>query len=94
MASIGVGLTAQLGAEFWALVVRFIVDFALVDGVNNLYMFALEVLPADELITWLLTVPDLGKSVSGLGVGVLRFGRILNFGPQEAVVWLASAFGL
>ena len=30
MASIGVGLTAQLGAEFWALVLHFIGEFALV----------------------------------------------------------------
>jgi hypothetical protein len=29
MASIGVGLTAQLGAEFWAMALRFIVELTL-----------------------------------------------------------------
>ncbi len=30
MASVGVGLNAQLGAEFWALALRFTVELALV----------------------------------------------------------------
>jgi len=34
MASIGVGLTAQLGAVFWALVLRLIVEFALAASVG------------------------------------------------------------
>jgi hypothetical protein len=34
MASIGVGLTAQLGAEFWALVLHFIGEFALMAYAN------------------------------------------------------------